>query len=300
MTHLPGRAADKRAADKRAVPMALGALTVAMLSFPFGATLAEGMFPAVGAQGATGLRLAVASVMLACVLRPWRSLPPAAFWPALLGYGVSLGGMNLCFYMALRTVPLGITVAIEFAGPLVVAVLSSHRAADVGWVGLAVVGLLFLLPDLRTQHALDPQGVAWAFGAGTGWGLYIVFGQRAGAALGAQATAWGMLVAACITLPIGIAHAGTALLHPATLRTAVGVGLFSSALPYSLEMVALTRVPARVYGTMTSLEPAIGAVMGMLFLQQHLFASQWAGIAVVMAAAAGAAASATAVVVLPE
>ncbi len=295
MTHPPGRAADKRA-----VPVALGALTLAMLSFPFGATLAEGMFPAVGAQGATGLRLAVASVMLACVLRPWRSLPPADAWPALLGYGASLGGMNLCFYMALRTVPLGITVAIEFAGPLVVAVLSSRRAADVGWVGLAVLGLLCLLPDLRTQQALDPQGVAWAFGAGTGWALYIVFGQRAGAALGAQATAWGMLVAACITLPIGIAHAGKALLHPAILRTALGVGLFSSALPYSLEMVALTRVPARVYGTMTSLEPAIGAVMGMLFLQQHLSALQWAGIAVVMVAAAGAAASAKAVVVLPD
>ena len=282
------------------MPVAVGALAVAMVSLQFGATLATGLFPAVGGQGATALRLVMSAAMLAAALRPWRRLPPQAAWPSLLGYGASLGGMNLCFFMAIRTIPLGVAVAIEFWGPLAVAVITSRRARDFAWIGLAALGLLLLCPPVRSAHPLDPTGVAFAFAAGGGWAAYIVFGQRAGGALGAQATVWGMLVAACLVLPVGVAHAGSALLRPSTLLRALGVGLLSSALPYSLEMVALTRVPARVYGTMTSVEPAIGALMGMLLLQQHLSVTKWGGIAVVMAAAAGAAASVKGMVVSPE
>ena len=269
------------------VPFA--ALLVAMVSIQYGATLAEALFPAVGAQGTTALRLSFAAAMLAAFLRPWRKPVPRAALPALIGYGLVLGAMNLSFYMALRTIPLGIAVAIEFSGPLLVSVLASRKPADFVWIGLAAAGLLLISPPLHSAQALDPAGLAYAFGAGAFWALYIVFGKKAGAALGSQATALGTGVAALLVLPVGIAHSGAALLQPPVLLAALGVGLFSSALPYSLEMVALTRMPARVYGTLTSVEPAIGALMGLWLLNQSLSGRQWAGIAIVVTAALGAA-----------
>jgi inner membrane transporter RhtA len=264
------------------------ALAVAMVSIQFGATLAERLFPVVGAQGTTGLRLAFASLMLATVLRPWRARVPRDIWPSLLGYGASLGAMNFCFYMALRTIPLGVAVATEFSGPLLVAVIGSRRRIDFAWIAFAVIGLALLSPPFHSPSALDPVGMGFALGAGACWALYIVFGQRAGGALGSQATALGSIIAAILVLPVGIAHAGGALLRPGILFAALGVGLFSSALPYSLEMVALTRMPARVYGTLTSVEPAIGALMGLMLLGQTLSVTQWAGIGVVVVAAVGA------------
>jgi inner membrane transporter RhtA len=269
----------------------IAALLVAMVSLQFGASLAEGLFPAVGAQGTTALRLAVASIILAAVFRPWRSLPPRRSLPALAGYGIVLGAMNLCFYMALRTIPLGIAVATEFAGPLVVSVLASRKPSHFLWIGLAAAGILLLCRPFQAHMALDPTGIAYALGAATFWAFYILFGTAAGAALGSQATALGTAIAAAIVLPLGIAHAGAALLAVPVLKLALLVGIFSSALPYSLEMVALTRMSPRVYGTLTSLEPAIGGLMGLAFLGQHLASSQWAGIAIVVAAALGAAAT---------
>ncbi len=220
--------------------------------------------------------------------------------PALIGYGVVLGTMNLMFYMAIRTIPLGIAVSLEFSGPLLVSVLSSRRAIDFAWIVLAILGLLLLSPPLHSAHPLDPVGVAYALGAAACWALYIVFGQRAGGELGTQATALGTLIAACLIVPVGIVHAGGALLRPSVLLAAIGVGVFSSALPFSLEMIALTRLPARVYGTVTSLEPAVGALMGLLFLGQMLSVQQWAGIGVVIAAALGAATSVRSPPFLPE
>ena len=287
-------------ANRRAVFVAVGALAVSMVSLQFGATLATGLFPLVGGQGATTLRLVASAAMLAVALRPWRRMPAGRAWPALAAYGAVLGGMNLCFFMSIRTIPLGAAVAIEFWGPLAVAVLTSRRPGDFAWIGLAILGLLLLCPPVPAQHGLDPTGLAFAAAAGAGWAAYIVFGQRAGAEVGSQAAVWGVLVAALVTLPVGVAHAGAALLQPSILLRALGVGLFSSALPYSLEMVALTRVPARVYGTMTSLEPAIGALMGLALLGQRLTGLEWCGIAVVVAAAAGAAATIEGGVGLPE
>ena len=280
--------------DQKAAPavwLAIAALLGAMVSILYGATLAKGMFPVVGAQGTTALRLVFGAVILSAVLRPWRARPSRHVLPALIGYGLVLGTMNLMFYMAIRTVPLGIAVSLEFCGPLLVSTLSSRRAAHFGWIGLAILGLLLLAPPFHTAHPPDPTGVAYALGAAACWALYIVFGQRAGGELGTQTTAIGTLIGAMLVLPIGIHHAGAALLRPAVLLAAVGVGVFSSALPFSLEMTALTRLPARVYGTITSMEPAVGAVMGMVFLGQVLSLQQWAGIGVVIAATVGAAAT---------
>ncbi len=270
--------------------LSIGALLAAMISIQYGATLAKDMFKTVGAQGTTALRLCVGAIILGVVLRPWRLRPTRGHAPALIGYGAALGAMNLSFYMAISTIPLGIAVALEFTGPLVLATVSSRRAADFAWIGLAVLGLLLLSP-LHSRHALDPAGVLWALSAASCWALYIVFGQKTGNALGSQTTAVGLAVGALLIAPVGWAYAGPALFKPSVLMAAIGVGVFSSALPFSLEMVALTRLPARVYGTLTSLEPALGAFMGLTLLHERLSASQWVGIGVVIAAAFGAAAT---------
>lgn len=274
---------------RRTVLLPLAALLVAMVSIQFGASFAKRLFPVVGAEGTTALRLGLASIILFAVLRPWRSRLSRASLPALLVYGASLGAMNLLFYMAIRTVPLGIAVALEFVGPLAVAMVSSRRAIDFAWIALAVAGLALLLPAFGAAEAIDPAGAALALAAGGCWALYIVFGQKAGAAHGAQATAFGSIVAALIVMPIGIAHAGTSLLAPPVLLTGLVVALLSSALPYSLEMIALTRLPTRTFGTLMSGEPAVAAVIGFAVLGEALTPVQWLGIGAVMLASAGTA-----------
>jgi len=266
----------------------IAALLGAIVSVQYGATLAKGLFSAVGAEGTTALRLVTGALILGVVMRPWRVRLNRRILPALIGYGVTLAAMNLLFYMALRTIPLGIAVSLEFTGPLLVATLSSRRAIDFLWIALAVAGILLLSP-VHTDHPIDPLGAGCALGAGAAWAFYIVFGQKAGGELGHHTTGLGMTIAAILVLPIGLAHAGAALFQPPILLSALAVGLFSSAVPFSLEMVALTRMPARVYGTLTSLEPAFGAVMGLILLGETLILSQWIGIAVVVAAALGAA-----------
>ncbi len=223
-----------------AAPVA--ALLVAMISIQCGAALAKGLFAAVGASGATALRLAFAAIMLCIVWRPWRLRLRAGERLAIVYYGLAMGCMNLLFYSSLRQIPLGIAVALEFTGPLALSILCSRRAVDFLWIGLAVSGLAALLPLGFGTQSLAPAGVLCALGAGFCWALYIVFGQRAGAAHGAGTVALGTTVAAIVIAPIGAMHAGAALLAPAVLPAACGVALLSSALPYSLEMFALTRL----------------------------------------------------------
>lgn len=196
--------------------------------------------------------------------------------------------MNFVFYFALRSIPLGIAVAIEFVGPLGVAVYASQRRVDYLWVALAAVGLLLLLPIRATEDRLDPVGVLCALAAGVGWALYIVYGQKAGRAHGAAASTWGLIVAACLTVPLGIADAGSALATPQILTFGIAVAAFSGALPYSLEMVALRRLSARTFGTLMSFEPAIAAVAGVVVLHEHLTPIQWLAIGSIIVASIGA------------
>jgi inner membrane transporter RhtA len=265
-------------------------LLAAMASFQLGATFAERLFPTVGAAGAAALRLAGSSLILALVRRPWRGVTLRGPWGGVVAYGVALGTMNTLFYQALRTLPLGIAVAIEFLGPLAVATLASRRPLDLVWVALAIAGLGLLLP-LHGVHRVDLGGVLYALGAGVCWALYIVFGRRAGQAHGANATGLGIFVATLIFLPPQVALQGVHLFAPAVLPIALLVALLSSALPYSMEMYALTRLPTRTFGTLMSLEPAVGAIAGLLLMNQRLAALQWAGILAVVLASFGAAVS---------
>jgi len=274
------------------LPLAIGALLVAMVSYQCGASLAKNLFPAVGAEGATAYRLGLSALVLVLLRRPWKSPPVKPDWRSLWGYGLAMGAMNLVFYLSLRTIPLGIAVALEFTGPLALALFGSRRLLDFAWIGLVVAGLALLLPLRGIDKALDPLGVMYALAAGVGWALYIVLGQRAGAAYGANAVTLGTLVGALVAIPAGIAHAGTALLSPALLPCALGVAVLSSALPYSLEMVSMTRLPTRTFSTFLSLEPAIAALAGVALLDERLDPPQWLAIAAIVAAAAGTAWSA--------
>ena len=263
-------------------------LLIAMASIQTGASLAKGLFPAVGAQGTTTLRLVFASLIMLVILRPWRArLTPRSLRTVII-YGIALGGMNFLFYMSLRTVPLGIAVALEFTGPLAVALLGSRKAIDFLWVILAAIGLLLLIPVGASSAHLDLAGAGYALGAGVCWAAYILFGQKAGGDNGVQTAALGVMIAAIVIAPIGIVHAGAALFDPMLIPVALAVAVLSTALPYSLEMIALTRMPARTFGTLASLEPVFAAVSGLIFLQEMLTLVQWLAIGAIIVASIGA------------
>jgi len=235
--------------------------------------------------------MALASFMLLAAWRPWRMRPSRPEMRVIVLYGLAMGCMNFCFYMSLRAIPLGIAVALEFAGPLALAMAASRRGIDFVWIVMAALGLVALLPLGLESTALDAAGVAYALAAGAFWALYIFFGRKAGAAHGGQTTALGMVVGAIVIVPIGVAQAGARLLSPAILPAALGVALLSSALPYSLEMLAMPRLPTRTVGVLMSLDPALGALSGFVFLSERLSWIQWAAIASIMAASAGSAAT---------
>ena len=264
------------------------AASVAMVSFQLGAAFAKQLIPVLGAPGTTALRLGLSALLLVVVQRPWRSVPSRSAWKWILAYGASLGAMNAVFYVALGRIPLGIAVAIEFVGPLGVAVWASRRRIDYLWVALAALGLALLLPMQPGAAALDPLGVLCALAAGVGWALYIIFGQKAGRAHGATAATWGLMVAALFTVPLGVVDAGVRLIDPDILPFGVGVAIFSSALPYTLEMIALRRLSTKVFGTLMSFEPAIAAVAGVVLLHERLTVMQWSAIAAIVAASIGA------------
>jgi inner membrane transporter RhtA len=267
------------------LPVAM--LLIAMASVQTGASLAKSLFPAVGAQGTTTLRLIFASILMVLILRPWRSTFTASSLRTVLIYGIALGGMNFLFYMAIRTIPLGVGVALEFTGPLAVALFHSRKITDFIWIVLAVSGLALLIP-MGQADSLDLTGALYALGAGVCWAGYILFGQKAGADHGVQTAALGVVIAAVFIAPIGIAHAGGALLNPSLIPVAIGVAILSTALPYTLEMVALTRMPVRTFGTLMSMEPAVGALSGLVFLHESLTLTQWLAIGAIIIASAGA------------
>jgi inner membrane transporter RhtA len=270
--------------------LAIALLVAAMGCFQVGASIAKGLFPVVGAAGTTALRTGLASILLMVVWRPWRMRFSRTQARDILIYGVSLGVMNLAFYNALKLIPLGIAVAVEFTGPLAVAVAGSRRPMDFLWIALAVLGLLALLP-IGAGSAVAPGGVLLALLAGACWALYIVSGRRAGAAHGGQTTALGMLAAALLTVPVGLAESGTKLFSGAVLPLGFALAVVSSALPYSLEMIAMPRLPAKTVGVLMSLEPAVAAIFGLLLLGEHLNVQHWAAIGSIMVASAGSAAA---------
>lgn len=276
-------------ADTSALQRAMPYLALAgsITSFCFGTSFAKQLFPVIGAPATVAYRVGFSALILLVVVRPWRMAVSRADLLAAMRYGAVLGLMNFCFYMALRSIPLGLAIAIEFLGPLTVSLLYSRRPSHFLMVGLAAAGLALLLPLKHNAHGLDPVGVLFGLGAGLCWGLYIVFGKRVGHMPGGQAVAIGMATGALIVVPLGVHDAGAAMFSPTVAVLGVITAVLSSAIPYSLEIVALRRIPASRIGVLMSVEPAIGALAGGLLLGEHLMAMQWLAIALVVSASAG-------------
>jgi len=258
-----------------------------MLSIQSGASLAKSLFPVVGAPGVTALRIALGTLILVVIFKPWRLRFQKEQRLPLLLYGLSLGAMNYLFYLSIQTVPLGIAVALEFTGPLAVALFSSRRPIDFVWVVLAVLGLWFLLPLGQDVSHVNLTGAALALGAGACWAVYILTGQRAGEEHGPATVALGSLIAAIIFVPLGMAQATESIWQWSILPVGLAVAVLSTALPYSLEMIALTRLPTRIFGTLMSMEPALAAMSGMVFLGESLTFTQTLALCSIIAASMG-------------
>ena len=262
-------------------------ILISMVSIQSGASLAKSLFPLIGAPGVTALRLALGTLILVVVFKPWRLRFAKEQRLPLLFYGLSLGAMNYLFYLSLQRIPLGIAVALEFTGPLAVALFSSRRPVDFIWVILAVAGLWFLLPLGQDVAHVDLTGALLALGAGAGWAVYILSGRRAGEEHGPATVAMGSLIAAIVFVPLGAFQATDALWHWSILPLGLAIAVLSTALPYSLEMIALTRLPTRTFGTLMSMEPALAALSGMVFLGELLTFSQTLALGAIIIASMG-------------
>jgi inner membrane transporter RhtA len=260
---------------------------LAILSVQAGAAIAKGLFPALGAAGTSALRIGLAAVVLLLVFRPPLRQLGRTQWRAVIPYGIVLGAMNLLFYFALTRVPLGLGVTLEFVGPLVLAVAGSRRVLDFVWVLLAGAGIALIAP--WGGGGLDPLGMLLALLAGACWAAYIVLGGRVSQVLpGNHAVAIGMLLATLTVLPFLLVGDGLRQLTLPRLGAGLALAILSSALPFTLEMQALRHLPARTFSILMSLEPAVAAGCGWLFLHEHLTLSQGLAVALVVAASAGA------------
>ena len=251
--------------------MPVAVILIAMLSIQSGASLAKSLFPLVGAPGVTALRIALGTLILVVIFKPWRlRVKKEQRLP-----------------LSIQTSPLGIAVALEFTGPLAVALFSSRRPVDFIWVVLAVLGLWFLLPLGQSVSEIDLTGAALALGAGACWAVYILTGQRAGEEHGPATVALGSLIAAIIFVPLGMAQATDSIWQWSVMPVGFAVAILSTALPYSLEMIALTRLPTRIFGTLMSMEPALAAISGMVFLGETLTFTQTLALCSIIAASMG-------------
>jgi inner membrane transporter RhtA len=256
-----------------------------IVSVQFGAALAKRLFTEVGSLGTVALRLFFAAVVLILVWRPSVRMTRSA-WAVVLAYGVILGVMNLCFYQALARIPLGIAVTIEFLGPLAIALAGSRRWLDAFWAVLAAAGVALLA---NPRGGVSVVGFLLALAAGICWGAYILVSAALGRhTTGGKGLALGMVIAALLVVPFGVASSGAALAHPRILTAGLGIALLSSVIPYSLELEALRKLPPRVFGILMSLEPAVAALMGLVVLREALQMSQWMAVLCVVAASAGA------------
>jgi inner membrane transporter RhtA len=263
------------------------AVILAIVSVQGGAAIAKGLFPVLGAAGTASMRIGLSALLLLVVVRPRLGQLRADQWRAVVPYGLALGAMNFLFYCALARVPLGLAVTLEFVGPLALALSGSRRWFDVVWALLAGVGIALIAP--WSGHGVDVLGMMFALAAGGCWAGYIVLGQRTSAVLpGTLAVAVGMLVGALLVVPFGLVSGQLAALTPHLALLGGLLALFSSVLPFTLEMQALKALPTRTFSILMSLEPAAAAVSGWLLLHERLTTGQWLAVVLIVIASAGA------------
>lgn len=263
-------------------------IILAMLSLVTGASLAKQLFQAIGTQSTSVIRLAVASLFLVCIWRPWRTKLNRAQIKTIAIYGVCLGVMNFLFYMAIARLPLGIAIAIEFTGPLSVAIFLSRKPVDFLWAILAITGVVLILPLSNVQEPLDVLGIVYALAAAAAWALYITQGKKAAsAAHSGVVTSLGMTAGFIAVFPFGATNIPLVFSSSTLIFTAIGVGILSSAIPYSLEMIALKKLASKHFSLLMSMEPAIGAIAGYFYLNEMLSLMQIVAIFCIIAASVG-------------
>lgn len=266
----------------------IGLVLTGCVSVQFGAALAVTLLPRAGALGVVTIRLVAAAVVLLLLCRPKVRGYTRADWGTVLVFGAAMAGMNGLFYQAVARIPLGPAVTLEVLGPLALSVFASRRAVNALWAALALGGV-FLLGGAGGFGGLDPVGAAFAVAAGSMWAAYIVFSARTGRRFPqADGLALAIAVGAVLLLPFGIVESGTKLLDPTTLALGAGVAVLSSVLPYTLELLALRRMPAPTFAILMSLEPAIAATAGFLILHQALAVTDALAITLVVVASMGA------------
>ena len=263
---------------------AVMAIVVAMLSITTGASIAKSMFSTLSPENVTVLRLSVCAVILFFGLKVWEVRFVRKEFPVVLAYGAAVAGMNLFFYLAIKRVPVGVALAIELTGPLCVAVFYSRNRLDYIWVLLAAMGIGLLLPLSSQVTDLDMVGVIYALIAAFFWGLYMIFGKKAGKNHGGKAPALGLIFASLLVMPFGHGQEIYVSMNMDMALLICAVALLSSAIPLMLEMVALRNLPTSTYGVLTSGEPVIGAISGFVILGEQLTLVQLLGIGVIVAA----------------
>ncbi|KQS08738.1 transporter [Curtobacterium sp. Leaf183] len=268
------------------IPAPLLALA-AIVSVQLGAAIAKTRFEEVGSVGAATLRLVIGAVVLLAVVRPRVRHWQRAQWLGAVGLGLALGGMNVFIYLAFATIPIGVAVTIEFLGPLALSLVHTRRWRDAVWAALALLGVVLL--GVGPSAVTELGGVAAAVAAAACWAGYIVMNRHVGSIIpGVDGLAVSMLVAMAVSLPFGLRTAVDGIVADPTLLIVFGaVAVLSSVLPYALEMLALRRMPTRVFGVLQSLGPAIAALAGLVVLGEALSPVEVVALACVTAASVG-------------
>ncbi|TCM70947.1 inner membrane transporter RhtA [Acinetobacter calcoaceticus] len=282
------RGVDMPTLEKPSYVQAVGLLLLAMVSIQSSGTLAKVLFNEFPVLTVSALRMLLSAVILALIFRVWRINFKQVRWKAILSYGCALAGMNILFYSAINRLPLGIAVSFEFIGPLGVALYYAKQKYDFIWVGLAILGIILLFPFDAAAEALDPIGILYALGAGAFWAVYIVAGQKPSGISGNHTVCLGMFVGTLILLPILIMSPGLSLVFESPYWFYfIALAVMASALPFSLEMIALRNLSPLSFGTLTSLEPAIAALSGFIFLSEQLLWTQTLALLTIVAASVG-------------
>ncbi len=263
-------------------------LLIAMISMQSSGSFAKYLFGQFPILTVSAMRLLLGAMILALIFKIWQIHFRQIKWPAIISYGLALAGMNLLFYLSIDRLPLGIAVSFEFIGPLSVALFYARQKFDFVWVGLAILGLVLLFPFDQAAQPLDPIGIAFALGAGACWALYIVAGQRPSGVSGNHTVCLGMFVGMLVLMPIALLAGMPAhTFEPMSLLYFVALAVLASALPFTLEMIALRNLSALSFGTLMSLEPAIAALSGLVFLGETLLWTQWLALATIISASVG-------------
>lgn len=264
----------------------LPAILLAIISVQFGAAIAKSLFPSIGAAGTASLRIGISAIILYLAYRPnLRKITPEQ-WKLVIPYGLSLGSMNLIFYLAIERIPVGLAVTLEFVGPLVLAVFGSKRLIDYLWVFIAAIGIALIAP--WSGDGIDMVGALFALLAGVFWATYIVLGGKVSKVMkDGDAVSTGMLFASLLIIPFGIMENGLSNLTPNLLGMGIALALLSSAIPFTLEMKALGQLPPRTFSILMSLEPAAASICAFLFLQEHLRVSEIIAVFFVIIASVG-------------